>query len=106
MDANANTDINVINNLGIGIEGIISNNDDDNSKTKYFKIVNFFINNIIDHGYSIQLRNKIIKLIKNLLGLKISETTRAIKIIVKPFLNILNFISFLSIIDQIILSNL
>lgn len=52
-DANANADAYWVNNLGTGIERVISSNGNGNSKTKCPKFVNFFINNITYHGYFI-----------------------------------------------------
>lgn len=52
-----------------------------------------------------QLTTEMIKLIKNLLRLKQPEVTRAI-VIIRPTSDALNFVSFLLIIDQVILSKL
>ena len=52
-------------NSSIGMEQNIDN--DNNNKTRYSKIISFFINNKISYSYSMQLLIEIMKLIKNLL---------------------------------------
>lgn len=105
VDADKNTDTNGADNPGIVKEGAIGNSDKNgNSKTRCFKIVNFSINHIILHSYFLQLTTKIMKL-KNLLKLKQPVVTKTTVATVKLTPDILNLISFLSIIEEIILSN-
>ncbi len=89
------------------MEKVTDSDDDGNSKTRCpTKIISFSINDITSHGYSMQLITKMLKLMKNLLGLKQPEATRAIVATAKPTPDVLNFVNFLSTIDQVILSNL
>ena len=53
-----------------------------------------------------QVKTEIMKLIKNLLKFKQQKITRLTAAIAKLTLIVLNFVSLLSTIDQIILSNL
>ncbi len=92
-----------VDNSGTRTEGDISSNG--NSETRRHKIVNFSINNITSHGYSMQLTTKIMKLMKNLLELKQLEAIKAMTTTI-PTLKCLKIVSFLSTIDQVILSNL
>ena len=93
-------------NPGIDIKRVTSNNGNDNSKIRCSKFVSFSINNITNQDYSIQLTTKIMKLMKNLLGINQLKATRTTMAIIRLIPDILNFISFLSTIDQVILSNL
>lgn len=98
-------DTNGADNLGTDTKGGTGSNSNGNNKTRCPKIVRFSINNSIDQGYSIQLITEMMKL-KNLFRFKQPEETRATEAIVKYTLDVLNFVSFLSTIDYIILSNL
>lgn len=68
VDKDADADVDRGDNPGISTEGDIGSNG--NSKPRHPKIVSFSINNITGHSYSIQLTIEIMKLVKNLLGLK------------------------------------
>lgn len=47
-----------------------NSNSNGNNNTRHPKIISFFVNNITDYNYSMQLITKMMKLIKNLLGFK------------------------------------
>lgn len=58
-------------------KGVIRRDGNGKSRTQYLtKIISFSINNITGHGYYIQLRTKIMRLIKNLMKifLRLKET--------------------------------
>lgn len=99
-DVNAYTEADIIiaDNPSINTKKAIDSNGNGNSKTKCPKIVSFSINNIIDHDYFMQFIIKLIKQ-KNLLRFKQLKTTKTIVVGAKPTPNILNFVSFLSMID-------
>lgn len=99
-------DIDRADNLGRDTEEDTNSNSNGNSNTRRPKIVSFFVNNITDYNYSMQLTTKMMKLIKNLLGFKEPNTTNVIVAIAKPTPNILNFVSFSLTINQAILSKL
>ncbi len=66
------TNVDIVDDSGTKTEEDTSSNG--NNTTRRPKIVNFSINNIIGHSYSIQLTTEIIKLIENLLELKQPKT--------------------------------
>lgn len=70
IDANIAVDTAKTDNPDIGIKRATDSNSNGKSKTRRLKIISFVINNITSHGYSMQLIIQMMKLIKNLLGLK------------------------------------
>lgn len=104
IDENVDKDVNRVDKLGTITKKVTSSNGNHNSKTRYLKIVSFSINNIIGHSYSMQVTTEMMKLMKNLLGLKQPEAIIAMATTVKPTSDVLNFVSFPSIIDQVIMN--